>query len=456
MIKNNKFVSALIATQPFFLGERNLDERKKSVSALIATILLIVVAVALIAIILTWGKSFTTTNLNKTNNLLNAPASDAQYYLVIENGLNGRFLAKYHPPSNYSNQSIRITRYRLFDSTNIMNFSSPIDINAGDTQALDMGIITTPFDIVLYLDDNTIITKQNITTTNLSPRISDCPTGYTPVPGNHMYGTVESEKGGFCVMKYEAKYDENGDGIGDYNDTCVIADGFNYFGPGANCAEFDNNKIVSSADGAPIVLYNLAVRDIEGIVYLPNLCSSLGGHVMTNDEYMTIARNIEVEPTNWTGNIVGTGAIKPGNISSQAEYGPDNTRDDTSKLQLSNGAYIWDFVGNTSEYVNLFLLANQVPISINNTEEVIELNQIADYKGLSYNEVAPTNPDWNSDNGVGVYYSCPSGACAYEDDNAPMVRGMGVWENYGGLYSFFFEGGPAGYNDSGFRCIVIP
>jgi flagellin-like protein len=34
-------------------------KNKKSVSALIATILLIVVAVALIAIILTWGKSFT-------------------------------------------------------------------------------------------------------------------------------------------------------------------------------------------------------------------------------------------------------------------------------------------------------------------------------------------------------------------------------------------------------------
>jgi len=34
-------------------------KNKKSVSALIATILLIVVAVALIAIILTWGKDFT-------------------------------------------------------------------------------------------------------------------------------------------------------------------------------------------------------------------------------------------------------------------------------------------------------------------------------------------------------------------------------------------------------------
>jgi flagellin-like protein len=40
---------------------------KKAISPLIATILLIVVAVALIAIVLTWGKSFTTNNLADTD-----------------------------------------------------------------------------------------------------------------------------------------------------------------------------------------------------------------------------------------------------------------------------------------------------------------------------------------------------------------------------------------------------
>jgi len=126
---------------------------KKSISALIATILLIVVAVALIAIILTWGKSFTNENLSAANNLLNAPPSDAQYYLSIANGINGRFLVTYNPPSTYQNQNISITRFRLLESTNIIDLATPVDINAGDTQALDLGIITTPFDLVLYLED---------------------------------------------------------------------------------------------------------------------------------------------------------------------------------------------------------------------------------------------------------------------------------------------------------------
>jgi flagellin-like protein len=40
---------------------------KKAISPLIATILLIVVAVALIAIVIAWGKSFTTDNLSDTD-----------------------------------------------------------------------------------------------------------------------------------------------------------------------------------------------------------------------------------------------------------------------------------------------------------------------------------------------------------------------------------------------------
>jgi len=36
--------------------------------------------------------------------------------------------------------------------------------------------------------------------TTIAP--SDCPAGFISVPGNKRYGT----EGGFCVMKYEAKY----------------------------------------------------------------------------------------------------------------------------------------------------------------------------------------------------------------------------------------------------------
>jgi len=50
---------------------------KKGVSALIATILIIVVAVALIAIILTWGKSFTTKNLSDTGGAIDLTCTGA-------------------------------------------------------------------------------------------------------------------------------------------------------------------------------------------------------------------------------------------------------------------------------------------------------------------------------------------------------------------------------------------
>ena len=53
------------------------NNTKKSVSALIATILLIVVAVALIAIILTWGKSFTTDSLADTANIVDTSCTGA-------------------------------------------------------------------------------------------------------------------------------------------------------------------------------------------------------------------------------------------------------------------------------------------------------------------------------------------------------------------------------------------
>jgi flagellin-like protein len=51
--------------------------KNKGVSALIATILLIVVAVALIAIILTWGKSFTTDSLADTTDVIDKSCTGA-------------------------------------------------------------------------------------------------------------------------------------------------------------------------------------------------------------------------------------------------------------------------------------------------------------------------------------------------------------------------------------------
>ena len=50
---------------------------KKAISPLIATVLLIVVAVALIAIVLSWGKSFTTDSLSETGNVVDTTCTGA-------------------------------------------------------------------------------------------------------------------------------------------------------------------------------------------------------------------------------------------------------------------------------------------------------------------------------------------------------------------------------------------
>jgi hypothetical protein len=67
-----------------------------------------------------------------------------------------------------------------------------------------------------------------------------CPTGYVPVPGNEMYGTKD-----FCVMKYEAKVDANGDGIGDTSQTT----GYNIWPNNTHPVGSGGRTIVSSAAG---------------------------------------------------------------------------------------------------------------------------------------------------------------------------------------------------------------
>ena len=81
------------------------------------------------------------------------------------------------------------------------------------------------------------------------PRHS-CPTGWVLVPGNSSFGTED-----FCVMKYEAKLDAT------------------------------TKNPVSVAAGAPWV--NISWYEAK------NACKRVGAHLITDPEWMTIARNIE-------------------------------------------------------------------------------------------------------------------------------------------------------------------
>src|SRR5690606_35856528 len=118
------------------------------------------------------------------------------------------------------------------------------------------------------------------------------PEGWVEVPGDPNYGTDN-----FLVMQYEAKYDCTGDGIGDTAAACsAAADG----GLGLDWRDTDQDraKVVSTPEGAPIVHATWTQASTA-------ICP-VGTHLITNDEWMTIARNAEAQSANWADGVVGS------------------------------------------------------------------------------------------------------------------------------------------------------
>ena len=156
-----------------------------------------------------------------------------------------------------------------------------------------------------------------------------CPEHFVAIPSLKGYTTHS-----FCVAKYEMK--NNG-----------------------------SNQAVSQATGLP---YTNFTRD-DSIAK----CTAMGtGYDMiTNDEWQSLARNIELVSNNWSGGTVGSGTLNRGHCdhfpdvplaaSSNDEQGCFGTEeicqgrhdwhDQKRTHNLSNGEIIWDLSGNAWEWV---------------------------------------------------------------------------------------------------------
>ncbi|MEX0917689.1 MAG: SUMF1/EgtB/PvdO family nonheme iron enzyme, partial [Candidatus Paceibacterota bacterium] len=157
-----------------------------------------------------------------------------------------------------------------------------------------------------------------------------CPTGMVPVPPMPEVGMHN----GFCVDKYEAKSD-----AGD---------------------------AVSEAAGSPWV--SITQYDARA------QCLRAGKHLVTEQERLAIARNVEDVGWNWNGGSAGTNTMSDGHSDNSPgnALAADTTGDadddpcvgtgqscDISTwnsqrrtYQLSNGEYIWDFGGNVWEWTD--------------------------------------------------------------------------------------------------------
>jgi len=273
----------------------------------------------------------------------------------------------------------------------------------------------TTFDLYTKLEDGGVI--------SLSPgsvqisKDKDC----SGLPGEWINTGL-----GFCVMKWEARFD------GTTNCTasgCPISTGASI-------------PIVSSSP------YNIFSAG----------CKAIGAHLMNNAEWMALARDIESVGSNWTGGSVGSGVLKRGNSGDTSPGGynggvrESGLSSSLAVLTLNNGATINHFSGNVSEWVDYTVSGvSSRPQNPSNPYggSQIEFKNIVDWGSyLTYNDVGPKNTSFDSTYGVGRIYYVSS-----DDNSQTMERGGDYygWPVTAGVFSVHLYNNPG--QGSGFRCV---
>lgn len=274
----------------------------------------------------------------------------------------------------------------------------------------------------------TISPNNNISSTTLI----SCPTGFIRVPGDELYGTKD-----FCVMKYLASRVDTGSTIP-----------------------------ISQPDILPWV----SITQANATTYSSSVAECTDCHLITEAEWLTIAKNVLNVNSNWTGNKVGIGRIyhghsdnSPGNSLAASSddtdgyYGTGNSISsgpiERRTLTLSNGEIIWDLSGNVWEWTNGSITGNQ-PGVVGDSSYVWRDYKDVTTKGSISPDIypsygTPAASSWTSANqGIGKLDSYIS-----QTGTRLFTRG-GNW-NYGydnGIYLlalYYAQGGA--HSDIGFR-----
>ena len=249
----------------------------------------------------------------------------------------------------------------------------------------------------------------------------ECPANYVFVYGNAALGTDD-----FCVMKYEAKIQGNDNGTTTYN-ASMIAE--------------------SRPTGTPWVNINHTQAIAEA--------TAIGGHLITEAEWMTIAADVLSVKYNWSSGEVGSGYIFQGHVNNNPGAAIAASDDDSDALYgitggtgttvgtnssrvlyLTSGDAIWDLSGNIYEMTQIAVGIpthtnanigvpgdsafawrewNLGTLSLGNLPAVSRPATIAGTEGLS--DIA----SWGSSKGIGQIFA------DYSDTSAhAFIRG-GPW-----------------------------
>ncbi len=277
---------------------------------------------------------------------------------------------------------------------------------------------------------------------------------WVPVPGNPTFGTQN-----FYVMQYAASCsDGHGNALDDYDtgyqtysDTskhCVAANG--------------GRQIAALAGGVPLAKVKQSgdASHYDAASY----CTAIGAHLMTNNEWQTIAWNAEGVASNWSGAAVGSGTMPRGN--SDASYAepsggnPEGYQSGSTStyrtdflhqrtLTLSNGSVIWDMAGNVWQWTNDQIIGQNEPHGTAIGWNWYQYNDAGmTYGSLTAAQVAASTPSWMSTQGVGELYSVntstlatPYGFVRGGDWNCGGIAGVEALNlNYGPANTVFYIG----------------
>lgn len=275
-----------------------------------------------------------------------------------------------------------------------------------------------------------------------------CPDGFVNVPAFDD-GTVDH--GRFCVMKYEA---QNVGGVAK-----------------------------SQPGGVPWT--DASILDAQAA------CTDLGNEgrfdLISNAEWMSIARQAEANPKNWSGDMMykghgneeerenldeipelllnapaneGNHYIGTGNSAAQAMGSGKEQRRTLYIGEDTEEVVIWDMAGNAWEWVDWDGTTPGIDMPNNCFSETVELNEVV-CPGWLAKDYKPADPDLESSNGIGIFI-------AEEEFNLeprPIIRGgdlEGGTEDTGtsGIFTLAIDNENFDLNNKdpivGFRCVFRP
>lgn len=135
--------------------------KKRALAPIISAILLLVVGVILVTLILSFGKNFTTKNLDSATDFGKLTASDASLFVFSKTFKDGVVMFSYSPPSYLMDTDIIITHYRIVDIPEMtsVELTTPVTLSASTN--------IVPLECLYeYSKSSADITIQFITTEN--------------------------------------------------------------------------------------------------------------------------------------------------------------------------------------------------------------------------------------------------------------------------------------------------